>query len=110
MFINPADDDPADFVSFEREYVRAIDGNQRGSTTLEALGLNRETLAEHRRTRLRIVELVLSIVGHFRQKQNAGETLTTEEADLLSRGEQELVAFQQPSAENSAMAHAALAN
>jgi hypothetical protein len=59
LFINPATDDPSQFLEFNEEYVRAIEGNQRGTVTIDALELNREPIAEKRRDRLAgIVQLL----------------------------------------------------
>jgi uncharacterized protein (TIGR02646 family) len=49
LFIHPADDEPSDFIEYNQEYARAVNGSKRGKTTVEALGLNREELVEHRR-------------------------------------------------------------
>ncbi len=57
LFIDPAVDDPGEYLEFNEEYARAIDGNERGSMTIAALGLNRDDLVEMRRTRLRRISL-----------------------------------------------------
>lgn len=50
LFINPAERDPADYIGFREEYAYAINGNQYGTKTLEALGLNtRENIVADRR-------------------------------------------------------------
>jgi uncharacterized protein (TIGR02646 family) len=54
--IHPALEDPASFLEFKGEYLRPIDGNPRGHATIEALGLNREKLAEKRRDVLRLIK------------------------------------------------------
>jgi uncharacterized protein (TIGR02646 family) len=48
LFINPADEDPREFLEFREEYVCATDGNSRGAQTIDVLGLNRELIAERR--------------------------------------------------------------
>ena len=49
LLIHPELDDPALFVEFDKEYVRAIDGHPRGEATIEILGLNRAEIVEKRR-------------------------------------------------------------
>ena len=38
LLIHPAQDDPGMFLEFNEEYLRAINGNQRGKATIEILG------------------------------------------------------------------------
>jgi hypothetical protein len=47
------------FIEFHEEYVRTIDGNRRGIATIDALGLNREELAEIRRDVLAQIRLLI---------------------------------------------------
>ena len=56
LLINPAIEDPASFLEFDEEYVRAIDGNPRGKATIEILGLNREEIVEKRRDVLGLIK------------------------------------------------------
>ena len=48
LFINPAADDPEEFISFREEIPYAIDDNPRGKATIEMLGLDRNELNEVR--------------------------------------------------------------
>ncbi len=58
LFIDPAALDPADYISFREEYPYAINGNLLGKTTIDALGLDRETLNERRRDYLQQLKLI----------------------------------------------------
>lgn len=49
LFINPATENPEDFISFRGVIPFAIDGNQKGEITIEHAGLRREELKENRR-------------------------------------------------------------
>ena len=55
LFIHPAEENPHRFLEFNEEYLRAIDGNQRGTVTVDVLGLNRELIAERRREALALL-------------------------------------------------------
>jgi uncharacterized protein (TIGR02646 family) len=59
LFINPAIEDPSAFLEFHEEYVRSVDGNPRGTATVDALGLNREELAEMRRDVLGPIKVLI---------------------------------------------------
>lgn len=58
LFVNPQEDDPTDFISFREEYPFPVEGSEKGKTTITALGLDREILAEHRRDRLEVLKLL----------------------------------------------------
>jgi hypothetical protein len=49
LFIDPSTEDPEEFISFRKEIPYAVDGNIRGQTTIDALGLSRESLNDERR-------------------------------------------------------------
>ena len=48
LLINPAEDDPGQFLSFRDQYIYAVQGNHRGEETIRVLGLDREALNEER--------------------------------------------------------------
>lgn len=52
VFINPYQEDPAGFISFNNDLPIAVRGNERGKLTIQMLGLDREALNEDRRERL----------------------------------------------------------
>lgn len=55
LFVDPGSEDPTAFIEFRREYAAPIDGNTRGSVTIEALQLNRTELVERRRERRQLL-------------------------------------------------------
>ena len=52
LLIHPADDEPSALIGFREEMAFAIDDDPRAGTTIEVLGLNRDTMANHRRAHL----------------------------------------------------------
>jgi uncharacterized protein (TIGR02646 family) len=62
LLIDPAQEDPEALISFRQEVPYAVGGNARGAATIDALGLQREALAEQRRDRLAIVATLRSII------------------------------------------------
>ena len=50
LLINPAVEDPAQFLEFRENHVHAIGGNARGERTIELFGLNRKELVDMRLT------------------------------------------------------------
>jgi uncharacterized protein (TIGR02646 family) len=52
LLVNPAEQDPQEFISFRAEMPYAIGDNIEGRTTIHALGLDREALNERREERL----------------------------------------------------------
>jgi uncharacterized protein (TIGR02646 family) len=59
LLIDPTTEEPSAFVSFQDEYVVATNGNPRGNTTIDALGLNRESIIENRRDALKKLRILL---------------------------------------------------
>ena len=58
MLIDPAREDPEERISFRAEVPYALNGDARGRTTIEALGLDREALNERRRDRLAMLRAI----------------------------------------------------
>lgn len=52
MLIHPADEEPTTFVGFREEIAFPIDDHPRARATIAVVGLNRETMTEHRRDHL----------------------------------------------------------
>jgi hypothetical protein len=48
LFIQPAAEDPEQYISFRKEIPYAIKGNARGAVTIKGLGLDRPALNERR--------------------------------------------------------------
>jgi uncharacterized protein (TIGR02646 family) len=55
LFIHPTLDNPENFITFREEVPVAISGNDRGTITIDRLGLNRETLNDQRRSSLNLI-------------------------------------------------------
>ncbi|MBI3467364.1 MAG: hypothetical protein HY000_30510 [Planctomycetes bacterium] len=120
VFLDPSAEDPAEHIAFREEYAYALDGSARGEATIAALGLNREELVEVRRDRLAWLK------NAFEHRAILAEAIIQLEATALPRpmdvdrwlmdarrqvekSSQLLAAQILPTAEYSAMAHAALA-
>jgi hypothetical protein len=72
LLIDPATDNPAEFISFREEYAFACEDNLRGRTTIEILKLNdRPDLIERRREKIRTLRLIRHIVTLMPQSQEA---------------------------------------
>lgn len=52
MLIHPADEEPITLIGFREEIAFPIGDHPRARATIEVVGLNRETMAEHRRDHL----------------------------------------------------------
>ena len=61
LFIDPGVMNPEEFISFRQEYPYAIDDSDLGRMTIDALGLDREALAERRRDHLNALLLVKAL-------------------------------------------------
>ena len=86
---------PEEFISFRQEYPYAIDDSDLGRMTIDALGLDREALAERRRDLLDKLLLIKVLA-------NSDSPEADDARDYLHRSIQD-------SAEYAAMARAALA-
>ena len=86
---------PEEYISFRQEYPYPIDDNDLGTTTIEELGLDRETHAEGRRVLLNALLLLKEMA----------------ESDLPGAAEARdyLDSSKEDSAEYASMARAALA-
>lgn len=58
LFVDPASDDPAEYISFRREIPYAINNNSRGRSTILNLGLERAELSEIRYDRYEKLRLI----------------------------------------------------
>jgi uncharacterized protein (TIGR02646 family) len=66
QFINPAAENPTAFITFVGETLIARDGDHRGQATIDALGLNRTELREHRLTLLKLLRQLQEAFGQLR--------------------------------------------
>lgn len=107
LLVDPGKEDPADFLDFDAEYARPVDGSAKGETTIRVLGLNREALAHKRRESLRSLEILLDAHRYFVEQRERGE-ITASEATLLQAIDADLEHRQQDGAEHAAMARTAI--
>lgn len=63
LFVDPGSEDPAVFIEFRRESAAAVDGNERGAATIEALQLNRPALRERRRERRELLFTCVTLLA-----------------------------------------------
>jgi uncharacterized protein (TIGR02646 family) len=106
LLIDPAAIDPSNHIHFNREYAVAKDGSPEGSATIEALGLNRQKLAEIRGQRLDDLEGLVDLCNLLRDQLRLESSEQTRAQ--LSRWESMLNEKQHDSAEYAAMARAFL--
>jgi uncharacterized protein (TIGR02646 family) len=55
LFVHPISDNPEDFIEFNENEPRAINGNSRGDITITKLGLDRKELNEQRKRTLNMI-------------------------------------------------------
>ncbi len=72
LLLDPARDSPKKHLTYTDEMVRALD--QRGTVTIEVLGLNRPELVEQRLERLRMLKLVKDCRRSIEQKPRPHST------------------------------------
>ncbi len=58
LLLDPFVDDPREFIRFRRGVAYAVDGNQKGETTIKVLGLNREDLVDSREEHLHSFKVI----------------------------------------------------
>ena len=94
LLLNPAEDDPAQYIGFRREVPYAIRGSKRGKETIKALGLNRENLNEARRTHLtnliflrRVLDQEAKLTGSAEGRHILKEAQSYLQAALLDTAE-----------------------
>jgi uncharacterized protein (TIGR02646 family) len=80
LFINSAEEDPAEWLTFATEgpmagWVVALDDNLRGLVTREELGLNRDDLIERRRERMTFLR-ACRVGLLLAQRQNDADSIT----------------------------------
>jgi hypothetical protein len=109
VFINPATENPTEFIGFNQEYPFGIDALGRGESTIKALGLDREELAEMRRKRLEEARRTIRTVRVLRHLRERDGQLCAELAQLLREHELAILSYGDPSTEYLAMLRALLA-
>lgn len=101
LFINPAEESPENFISFNAEIPFAIGDNVRGKVTIELLGLARPKLNERRLTLYRRLKRLYDIASLVPPIPESAEALALLNAELQDAS--------QDSAEYTAMVRAAVA-
>jgi uncharacterized protein (TIGR02646 family) len=109
LFIDPSTVDPALHLEFHEDGVRAVRGSLTGKTTIDALQLNREDLAESRKDRLRMLEAIRRTRDYLARRVATGKAFAEEKA-LLKEHDALLTDCQHDSAPYAAMARAFLAS
>lgn len=59
--VDPVNEEPAEHIVFREEYAVPADGSRKGRTTITILGLNREPLANDRRTWLERLRMIIAL-------------------------------------------------
>jgi uncharacterized protein (TIGR02646 family) len=106
LLIDPSSEDPAKFMDFHEEYIRAIDGDKRGEATIAALGLNRDKMIERRRDAL--AKLKLLVKSRDRLADQISQQPNAELIHLLDEITRHLQDCVSSAGEYAAMARAAL--
>jgi uncharacterized protein (TIGR02646 family) len=65
FYIDPGLDEPEEHIGFRREYAKASAGSQRGTLTIDALGLNRGPLSSRRRDHRKLLLTLLRNVRNW---------------------------------------------
>ncbi len=58
LFVDPAEDDPEEHISFREEVPYPVNNSGKGRASIGALGLKRPALIEKRRTHLDMIQLI----------------------------------------------------
>ncbi len=98
LFINPAKDDPQEFISFKRDRAYALNDNARDEATIKMLGLDRVELNQERRDHYEKLRLI-----YFLAFADPPHPLSREAKALLEKAVKESEPY-------SAMARAAIAS
>jgi uncharacterized protein (TIGR02646 family) len=105
IFINPADENPEQYISFRKEVPFAVNGNRRGRKTITALGLDRPSLNEMRWDEYSQLEAVYGIA------EIAGRYPADRELQSLARDARSILATAvRSSSQYAGMARAAVAS
>lgn len=103
LFINPAEIDPKEHISFRKEIPYPLNGSLDGIATIDGLGLDRETLNERRREKYNQLEIIyqLSFLD-----PNSHQDLR----DLIQKAKDQINNAQKPESEYSLMVQTAIKN
>lgn len=109
LIINPATDDPGEFIAFQGIRAVAIDGNNRGKETILRVGLNDRELLSRRRDKFELVKTLRQAIQTFEKIKPRSEAkrLLAEKALSLEKMKSLYERHFEASAEFSAMLGAA---
>ena len=88
LIINPTKENPEKFIEFIGDKPKAIDGNIKGTKTIEKIGLNRPFLDERRFEHYKNCKYLYKLIQLFDAKENLDRNekkLVTEARHLLSK-------------------------
>lgn len=109
LFIHPVDNDPEEYIGFRDEYAYAIDGNNRGEKTIQALGLDRDELDEMRRDVLTNVRMLQRTLRLYDAREDGdGSPLSEDERTHMLDISDHLARLVEPDVQYSAMLRCAL--
>jgi uncharacterized protein (TIGR02646 family) len=113
LLIHPAVEDPANFLEFRENVIRAIDENPRGEATIRSFGLDRPELEDQRLARFSLIRRVIPIIEQLIEMRDRlsgmrPEAMTADEQRDLAEAEAAIEQFMGDSAEYAAMVRAAL--
>jgi uncharacterized protein (TIGR02646 family) len=110
LFINPAVENPTEFIEFEEEVARAVGKSRRGRATIDALALNRLELQKRRRTWLVMLKTLKNnrdLLANLIAKIDPADIASIEPMrKQLEEDDAILTAHQHDSAEYASMARA----
>lgn len=98
LFIDPASQNPSDFIRFRKHVPFAVNGNLYGKQTIHSLGLKRDALNEHRSARLLMIARLWQSTVELRKSTSAAAMRKSIENEVTLRN------VTHPSSEYSAMA------
>ena len=75
IFIDPGKEDSENFIEFRGEFAVGFDEEGRGQTTIQALGLNRTSLRESRKDKLKLLQSLSQILKSIDQNSQSIELI-----------------------------------
>lgn len=112
LLLNPADDEPSQYLQFSGEFVFPVRKSRRGQATIDTLKLNRDQLAGQRRKHLKIlmelVECRKLLLGEIQEAETNGEEPPPGYREKVASLDALFDEWSSESAEYTAMVRAAL--
>ena len=94
IFIDPGKEDPENFIEFRGEFAVGFDEESRGQNTIQVLALNRTSLRESRKDKLKLLQSLSQILKSIDQNSQSIELIEELhqakillEQSILSKGE-----------------------